>query len=248
MRIGATSYTYPADILTNVKKLAGLVQDVELVLFEIEDPERDIPSQALVRELSRIASDHDMTYTVHLPLELGLASSSPDWEIARRVIASTLPLSPAGFVVHLGGRSEEGLDDTARWVENAVASLNMIAEEACRLEELCVENLENQHWTLMDSILAQVGVSCCVDIGHLWKKDLDATSLLASWLPRARVVHLHGLEEKRDHQRLSLISASQLRPVVNLLRLGFEGVVTLEVFSEPDLMDSLRTLREMLHE
>lgn len=49
MRIGATSYTYSADILTNVKKLAGLVQDVELVLFEIEDPERDIPSQALVR-------------------------------------------------------------------------------------------------------------------------------------------------------------------------------------------------------
>jgi sugar phosphate isomerase/epimerase len=43
------------------------------------------------------------------------------------------------------------------------------------------------------------------------------------------------------------MSASQLRPVVNLLHASFEGVVTLEVFSEADLMDSLRTLREMLH-
>ncbi len=246
MRIGATSYTYPADILTNVRKLAGLVQDIELVLFEIEDPERDIPSPALVRELNRIASDHDMTYTVHLPLELGLASSSPDWEIARRVIAGTLPLSPAGFVVHLGGKTEEGLDDTERWVENAVESLRVIAGEDCRLDELCVENLENQHWTLMDGVLERIGVSCCVDVGHLWKKDLDATSLLDSWLPRARVVHLHGVENKRDHQRLSLTPPSKLGPVVSMLRERFEGVATLEVFSKADLMDSLRTFREML--
>ncbi len=247
MRIGATSYTYPADILTNVRKLAGLVQDVELVLFEVEDPDRDIPSRALVHELRQIASDHDMTYTVHLPLDLGLASSSPDWAVARRVIDSTWALSPAGFVVHLVGRSDEGMTDTARWLENAVASLKVIAGESCPLEEICVENLENQPRAIMDSILERVGVSCCVDVGHLWKEGLDAAPFLESWLPRARVVHLHGVGS-RDHQRLSLMPESKLSPVVSLLRRSFEGVVTLEVFSEADLMDSLRTLREMLKE
>ncbi|MCX7010033.1 MAG: hypothetical protein NTY53_22795 [Kiritimatiellaeota bacterium] len=35
-RVGVTSYVYPADILPNVERLAGRVDDVELVLFESE--------------------------------------------------------------------------------------------------------------------------------------------------------------------------------------------------------------------
>ena len=36
-RLGTTSYIIPDEILPNVRFLAGKVQDVELVLFEVDD-------------------------------------------------------------------------------------------------------------------------------------------------------------------------------------------------------------------
>jgi len=43
-RLGTTSYVIPADILANVRHLAGKVQDVELVLFEVDDGPNNLPS------------------------------------------------------------------------------------------------------------------------------------------------------------------------------------------------------------
>ncbi len=36
-RLGSTSYVYPDDILPNVRKLMSSVDDIELVLFEVDD-------------------------------------------------------------------------------------------------------------------------------------------------------------------------------------------------------------------
>jgi len=83
-----------------------------------------------------------------------------------------------------------------------------------------------------------VPVSCCVDIGHLWKQGLDAIAHLKSCLPRTRVVHIHGVGS-RDHQSLSVMPASELSPVVQFLKKEFNGVLTIEVFNEADLLESL---------
>ncbi len=78
MRLGTTSYINPADIITNARKLAGRVDDIELVIFQA-DHEDDLPDRDAIDELIQIASDHNMTYTVHLPLNLGLAVHRPQW-------------------------------------------------------------------------------------------------------------------------------------------------------------------------
>jgi len=242
MRLGTTSYIYPADILTNVRKLSGLVQDVELVLFEIDDPVRDLPDKTVIHELREIATEHDMTYTVHLPLNLALARSNGNVNLACRTILATLDLSPRGFITHLEDGPRTGQYELLHLVENSVRSLEAIGTAVGDLADICVENLEGQPLRMIDLIMERIPVSCCVDIGHLWKQGLDALDHLRSWLPRTRVVHIHGVGS-RDHQSLSVIPASELDPVFQLLRKQFNGVLTIEVFNEADLLESLPMLK-----
>ncbi len=243
MRLGTTSYIYPADIITNVRRLAGKVQDVELVIFELDDCQNGLPHDDTIAELNSIGADHDMTYTVHLPLGLGLAGGHSSVAKAVRVIRCTEPLSPHGFIVHLDGDARAPSDELERWTDNSLRSLEILCNKVRRPDLICVENLEDQSPAMLDAILDKIPVSCCVDIGHLWKQALDPLPLLDRWLSRARVVHIHGVGE-RDHKRLSLMSAAQLDPVVGSLHDCFQGVLTFEVFSERDLLDSLEAFQQ----
>src|SRR5512147_404336 len=103
-RLGTTSYIIPADILPNARYLAGKVQDIELILFEVDDGPNNLPSPQVIEELSQIAREHDMTYTVHLPLDLKLGDdgSERDQSLvkAQRTIECTRGLNPRACVLH----------------------------------------------------------------------------------------------------------------------------------------------------
>ena len=271
MRLGCTSYTYPADILTNVHRLAGRVMDVELVIFEVRDPTRDLPDRACIAELASIASDHDMSFTVHLPLDLRLSHSSREasCERARQVVDSTMGLGPYGYIVHLddgrwdkvhlkrqlggpaGSSSSEGhtvtpasAPDPGEWLENSLASLEALAPYAGGTAPLCVENLEMHSPEMIDAVLEALPVSCCIDVGHLWVTGQAVVPLLERWLPRARVIHLHGVDGT-DHLSLDKSPPEKLDLVTSLLA-DFQGVVTMEVFNEHDLVTSLAAFRDSL--
>jgi sugar phosphate isomerase/epimerase len=244
MRIGTTSYIFPADIITNVRKLAGRVSDIEIVLFESDEDGSNLPDAAVISELQRIAADNDLTYTIHLPLDVHLADEQPFVERSLRVIGITEKLQPHGYVAHLDTR--DGNNALNRLVDNSLRSLEVLIREAAPAEQLCVENLEDHPEGFIDAILNQTSVSCCVDIGHLWKTNVDPIPCLEAWLPRARVVHLHGVE-KYDHRRLSLMPPQKLDPVVDVLRRDFAGVLTLEIFSEKNLWDSMKALQDSLN-
>lgn len=241
MRIGTTSYIIPADILTNVRWLAGKVQDVEVVIFQCDDPGTDLPDRSTVAELIRISSQHDLTYTVHLPLDLRLVDDEQSIRTALRVIQATRDLGPVAYVVHLDGNADRGSVQFRRWVENSCECLYRLGEKAGSLDLLCVENLDGQSPVMIDAILDRIPVSCCIDVGHLWKQALDPLPCLDAWFPRCRVVHIHGMDH-RDHKALSLMSEEALDPVIGKLVGGFEGVLTLEVFTERDLEQSLAAL------
>ena len=92
-RLGTTSYIIPADILPNAHYLAGKVRDIELILFEVDDGHNNLPSAEVIDELKRIGDQFDLSYTVHLPLDLKLGEdgSEQDQSLvkARRVIVCT---------------------------------------------------------------------------------------------------------------------------------------------------------------
>jgi sugar phosphate isomerase/epimerase len=252
-RTGATSYVIPDDILPNVRYLGSLVDDVELVLFETDEHGSNLPDGEVRRELADLAEEHGLSYTVHLPLDVlpGAPDGSECLTKAGRVIDATRDLEPFAYILHLDGRRflESGkgggpdAGELEAWRDGAARSLERVASWVGDPRLLCVENVEAWDPALYAPLLDRLSVSRTADVGHLWLRGEDGEAALRAWLPRTRVVHLHGIAA-RDHASLSCVSAELLDPVVRLLEDGFEGVVTLEVFDARDLDSSLEALEE----
>jgi sugar phosphate isomerase/epimerase len=266
-RIGTTSYILPADILANVEYLAPLVDDIELVLFETPDHGGNLPDAALRKRLGALAAAHDLTFTVHLPLDLcvdfeaslqeaqgrgsgGDAGLDADisLERARRAIEATRELAPFAYVAHLDGRGLIGRGEgnreqqLGRWQEGAYKALKLVSGWLDDPALLCVENLEAWDPAAFAPVIDALPVSRTIDIGHFWLNGEDPMHHLVRWIGRTRVVHMHGVAE-RDHVSLSHVSPERLDPVLGYLAEQFSGVLTLEVFSEPDLQTSLAALK-----
>jgi adenosylcobalamin phosphodiesterase len=251
-RLGTTSYIVPDDILPNARYLAGKVWDIELILFEVDDGPNNLPSPEVIDELSRIAQQHGLTYTVHLPLDLklGEGGSEQDQSLvkAKRVIDCTRGLEPWAYVLHLDGRSVRTSADAElirRWQDQSVRALELVAEWAGGAEKLAVENLETYPLDFIQPVLDRIPVSRCVDIGHLWLDHHDPIPYLQAALARTRVIHIHGIAE-RDHRSLAFMPQEKVREVwKELIRTNYEGVLTLEIFSEEDFISSLEVIEKI---
>ena len=264
-RIGTTSYIIPADILPNVEFLAPWVDDVELVLFETDEYGSNLPDGALCKRLNELAAAYDLTYTVHLPLDLRLGDGGQETHIslvkARRVIEATREVRPYAYTLHLDGTSlfvpapgtsaltpslpplvESSL---ALWQDNARRALEIVGSWLDEPERLCVENLERWDPEAFAPVVEALPVSRTIDVGHLWLQQGDPMEHLARWIGRARVIHLHGIAG-RDHASLAHVPAERLDPVVAFLAERFSGVLTLEVFNRADWASSLAALRASL--
>lgn len=254
-RLGTTSYIIPDDILPNVRFLADRVDDVELVLFEVDDGQNNLPGPEVVAELGKIAQGHDLTYTVHLPLDLRLGDGGDEGHAslvkAYRVIDCVGELDPWAYVLHLDGEDLKASDGTfpggddprvKTWQDHACRALELVADRAGGTGRLALENLEHYPSELIAPVLDRVSVSRCVDVGHLWLDGEDPVPILEAALPRTRVIHLHGVAE-RDHKSLAHVPPEQLGHVVRLLvEREFSGVVTLEVFGREDFESSMEAL------
>lgn len=254
-RLGTTSYIIPADILPNVQYLAGKVQDVELVLFEVDDGTNNLPSREQIAELLSIAADNDLTYTIHLPLDLRLANDGStrhvSLEKAKRVIDCTRELDPWAYVLHLDGKSVQNgatTDIMQRWQEHAVQSLKIVGAWAGSVEKLAVENMEGYPLDFYEPVLEQIAVSRAVDVGHLWFDNHDPVAYLRNALPRTCVIHIHGIAG-RDHKSLTNVAPEKLRAILNeLVRADYHGVLTVEIFSDDDFLTSCAAIKAIMKE
>lgn len=251
-RLGTTSYIVPDDILPNARYLAGKVRDIELILFEVDDGPNNLPTPEVIDDLSHIAQQHDLTYTVHLPLDLKLGDdgSERDQSLvkAQRVIACTRGLNPWAYVLHLDGRSVRTSTDQRvlkRWQDHSVRALEIVSEWAGSPQQLAVENLETYPLDFIQPVVDRISVSRCVDVGHLWLDGHDPIPYLQAALPRTRVIHMHGIAE-RDHRSLTFMPFEKVCEAwKELLRLNYEGVLTLEIFSEEDFISSLKVIEQI---
>lgn len=236
LRLGSTSYVYPDDVLPNVRRLAGFVQDIEWVAFELT---HGLPGPEAIAEMARLGREYGHSYTVHLPLDLALASADEaarraSLEAARRVIAAARPLDPWAYVVHL-----EPAPSGDGWHERAAESLQALGQEAGSLERLAVENLPGYPPEDLQLLLDRLPVSLCLDVGHLLRQGRDPCPLFEAHQERIRAVHLHGTEDGRDHR--SLAAADQgllLRLLRRMSDSRYGGVVTIEVFAAEPFFDS----------
>jgi len=243
-RLGAPSFVLPADIAANVEKLAPLVDDVQLLFFESAD--RTLLTQPLDLEfLRQCAEAWQLSFTVHLPLDIRLGHPEKSErtrglaEIARLVEELT-PLSPRCFDLHLV--RETGIA-AEQWQENLAVSLAELAGDLGERKGLIgVENIDYP-LALVAPLVAEHGFSFCLDLGHFLHYG-HGLEQVPGLLGKTGHVHCHGVDNGQDHQALhDREQAGRLGQW--LAAAGYQGVVTLEMYSLEKLSASLELLAEV---
>jgi len=255
-RLGTTSFIYPATWSVNVERLAGRVDDVELLIFEATR-DRDLPDEAELAELAALQQRTGLSFTVHTPLGLGLASEDKAWQresVERiwRVVEVTRMLSPHGWLVHVNGGQGEGSPvpaDEEGWRRRARWSLLELVARGVPPERICIESL-NYDFARIEPVIAELGLSVAVDVGHLLRDGRSIDGVLSGNLARTRVIHWHGVDsDGRDHRSLRLWPRCLAKALLrSLIDADYRGVLTLEVFGENDFEESLQMVGELLAE
>ncbi len=242
-RLGATSYVYPGDLVYNATRLAGHVQDMELVLYVTESGAHNLPTAAQVAHLAQIGAHAGLSYTVHLPRDLR-GDGGDSLQLAQQVIELCAPLNPHAYVMHVDG---DGVG-TAAWTAQAIDALAQVAAWAGDPALIALENLESYAPDHLLPIFAALPIARTLDIGHLWKAGSTVEPVISAWLPHARVVHMHGVRRRdgamEDHGTLAWLPRATLASVLEQLT-GWAGVLTLEVF-EDDFFTSRDALARAL--
>jgi len=254
MRIGTTSCIWHDYMLPNVEKLAPLVDDVELLLFDVE---RDVPGAEDVAQMVRLKHEHALSYTLHTPLDASLASADDARRRAgvdkvRRAIDWARPLAPLTHTVHvyLGDGERDpappaGAAALDAWRERARASLETIVRDLppAALSVECID----YDFSLIAPVVRALDLSVALDLGHALRDGLPLAPLVDEWLPRARVLQLHGTRpDGRDHKSLTHAPRAEVEWLLRTLSARqFDGVLTLEVFDPSDLEESLSLLRAL---
>ena len=254
-RVGTTSYIIPDEIIPNIEYLKDKVDDVELVLFE-SDEMSNLPSDDDIAKLQDIGEGYDLTYSIHLPLDVYLGSADTairerSVEKCRRVIELTQVLNPSAYVMHAEagpGININGFSDREKkgFAHNFHASLErLFSGISVQSSEFCVETL-NYPLEILDDVVSSFGLSVTLDIGHLELYGYPVRGHLGKYLSRARVLHMHGIKEGKDHKGLQYMRPEILNMVMQVL---FENpdskrVFTMEVFTEKDFKSSCAELRK----
>ncbi len=256
-RVGATSWVWPQRALENVERLASVVEDVELLLFDVEDP-RGLPAAGELAALAALGESAQLTFTVHTPLDAVLGSEDEAHRAlgvdrVARAITLGRGLSPWGFPVHAYLGEREGGPppaDPEGWRRRLTDSFTQICERTgVPPDRLCVECLDYD-LALAAPVIEALGLSVALDVGHLGRDGRDVEAALERWLPRTRIVQWHGTDPAdRDHRSLAhWPRASGVRLVRRLIEASWDGVLTLEVFRPDDLAESLTWLGGVLAE
>jgi sugar phosphate isomerase/epimerase len=194
---------------------------------------------------------------VHAPLDVALASAAgarrrAGVDAVRRAIEITAPLAPHAVVVHLVPGEREGEPppaDGGAWRRRAAESLRGVLESGLSPATLCLETLDRD-CAAVEPVIEELGLSVALDVGHLARDGVPFDDVLARNLHRTRVLQWHGTDPSgRDHRSLRHYPrADGVRLLRALSDARWDGVLTLEVFREADLDESLALLAELERE
>lgn len=247
-RLACPSFVYPAGYVDNVRHLAPFVDEIELLCFESRFAD-SLPAPALVGELARMARAFDITYNVHLPTDIWVghvdtAVREAAVDVLQQFIDRTGALAPTSYTLHLMQSGPE--EDTRGWQARTLQSLQAVLDSGIAARRICVENLDYD-FTLAAPIIRQLDLSVCMDMGHLVAQGVDLNNFYENWRDRIHMIHLHGVEGRRDHLPLNRLAAVHRHAAMQILR-DCNATVSLEVFTFEALNTSLNDLAEQWRE
>jgi sugar phosphate isomerase/epimerase len=243
-KIATTSFIYPDHYVQNINMLAPYLDEIELIFFE--STPNSLPSKEEIGVLLSIANEYDLSYNIHHPLDIfpGAKDRSRRQfavETIRQIIDLTAPLSPTTHTIHLPYEEIDHENESLkRWQNHICDSMEKLHGTGIGGKMISVETL-NYPIEWVDDILMDFNLSVCMDLGHLIIYGFNMKKIFARYHDKTSIIHLHGANDGRDHQALDLLSRSDLKTILDILK-RFNGVVSLEVFSYAQLIASLNFL------
>lgn len=251
------------DLLENARNLARLVDDIQIVLFHTPDL-HNIPGTNEISMLKKISEQENVTFTVHLPASLEIAS--PDRtrreesvKLARQICLDMAGFDPKYYILHIPFSlptlvAIPGLYFTTgekqewdEWTKRALGSLEILHEVFGQADRLLVENI-NYSPSFLEPFWKKGFCELCLDLGHLILGQENVMESIKQYLDVTRVIHLHGVKGYEEHLSLSKLPKNRVKEWLRyLIRTSFRGVITLEVFSPRDLEESMDVLFETFH-
>jgi sugar phosphate isomerase/epimerase len=177
----------------------------------------------------------------------------PDSEIRRqacdtilRFYERTLPLHPTLYVLHLEKNPPGDTKhlNNSEWLDNLLSSLENLLERGMRRNLLGIENIDYPFWWIYP-LISELGLSICLDIGHLLVQQEDLTAYIEAYAKEIAMLHLHGVEGRKDHRSIQEISPGNWHIISDFL-INYRGGVSLEVFSLADLTTSMGKMSDLL--
>ena len=245
-RLGTTSFIYPDHYIPNVKMLCPYLDEIELLLFE--SGYDSLPSKHEIKELSVLAKEFDITYDIHLPIDISLGDE--DRSIRRRAIESvqrvidlTLPLIPSVYTLHLSFNEDlSKADNVNKWQECIYESMVRLLSTGIKSRSVAIENLMYPfEW--LKKVIYSLNLSICIDIGHLIQMNADIKEFFDKYRNRTSIIHLHGVKNNLDHLSLDKLTDNETSDIIEILK-TYAGIAIIEVFSYNNLQASLKYLEK----
>ncbi|WP_028324288.1 cobamide remodeling phosphodiesterase CbiR [Desulfatirhabdium butyrativorans] len=245
--LGTTSFIFPEDWIGNARKLAPIVDEIEILAFE-SDPKTGLPDQTTVEALRKIGEANDVSYNVHLPTDVHIGSHEKEKSAfaAARIVEAvrrTEALKPRSWTLHIEGPGD--LYPVETWIEDAADGLSLLSKAGIRLERISLETLDYPPENLMP-LVDRFGTGICLDVGHLFCHGYDAPAFFFRHRNRIDLLHIHGVQGKQDHLSLDCLNDSQAAALLSILW-RFTGCVSIEVFRVADLVRSLNWLEKFVN-
>lgn len=256
-RVGTSSYIIPDDIIPNIKYLSHKVDDIEILLFE-SDEISNLPSSNTIKEMNNLAREHNLTYNIHLPVDIALGAID---EVARknsvqkclRVIELMKEVNPFAYILHLTGNANIMGEDSAEtiidWLPALQKSLMELSNTGIDMSLVCVETLKYP-FHYLNNLLETFNLSVCLDIGHILRYKYSLKNYFSNYLERTKVIHLHGIKLGRDHNSIDNLDDNILQFILEELHRNKQKnrILTIEVFNESDFNNSVKVLERYIRE
>lgn len=229
--LAAPSAVLPAGLAENSKFLADYFPEIAVLFFETEAclayTDEDLPAHL---------ADLPCSWHVHMPLDLPWqAGFEAAWQKIDGLLDKIALVSPKAYVLHPPDAPDMLLPLAAKLRDKGVDPARFLIENVgqCSLTPVWDEVVEG-------------GYSACLDIGHIQAYDQrDVLKLHGLW-ERVRMLHVYGAERNMRHHPLRDLDPVGQVLLKSMLERAFDFTVTLEVFRQEELFDSLDLLGEWL--
>ncbi len=255
-KLGTTSFIFPDNIIPNIKKLGGFFDEIELLIFESQ-PKEVLPSKDDVKELLYLSTKYDLTYNVHLPVDVSLTCEAARkrekaQDIILRVMELFAPLNPTTYTLHLDMEADINKHSGAQkkielWQDRTRKSLEVLSPMVQNPEIISIETLDYP-FGFVEPLIEQFNLSVCIDAGHQIKYGHNLLKTFDKHKHRTSIIHLHGVDFTQsiisDHTSLDKLPPQYMSQVKTVLN-DYSGVVSLEVFNYDNLHHSLLSLSNL---